>query len=100
MKGIGSYIQKKQKDSDRPRRAVYGIDEQTVMHLFARAVRDEYGRQGENNIVPKLYKNGTIFIAIHNAIWAQEIWLRREFFIKHLNKKIGNNIIKSIKIAT
>ena len=101
MKGIDAYIQKKQKNAHVKNTSTHSaIDEQTIMHLFSRAVREEYGRQGEKNIVPKLYKNGTIFIAIHNAIWAQEIWLRRDFFVDALNEKIGRKVVKMIKIAT
>lgn len=100
MKGIEAYIKKKQKSAQSVCSDHRAIDEKTIMHLFAHAVREEYGRQGEKNIVPKLYKNGTIFIVIHNAIWAQEIWLRRDYFVDVLNQKIGRRTIKSIKIAT
>jgi hypothetical protein len=100
MKGIKAYIQKKKKNAQVACKESISIDDQTIMHLFSRAVREEYGRQGEKNIVPKLYKNGLIFISIHNAIWAQEIWLRRDFFVDALNEKIGRKIIRGIKIAT
>ncbi|MFA5986711.1 MAG: DciA family protein [Parcubacteria group bacterium] len=100
MKGIKSYIQKKKKNAQAIRKENISVDDQTIMHLFSRAVREEYGRQGEKNIVPKLYKNGLIFISIHNAIWAQEIWLRRDFFVEALNEKIGRKVVRGIKIAT
>lgn len=101
MKNIGKYLTKK----NIQKKTVYqkktsDLDEQTIMHLFSRAVRDEYGRQGEKNIVPKFYKNGVIFVSIHNSIWAQELWMHRSFFVKTLNEKIGSSIIKNIKIAT
>lgn len=102
MKNIGNYLAKKkaQRDSLVEKKENYNIDGETVMHLFSRAVREEYGRQGEKNITPKFYKNGVIFVDIQNSIWAQELWMRRGFFVEVLNQKIGSNVVKNIKIAT
>lgn len=101
MKSIGKYITKKQLHAKNVHsKKSIDLDDQTIMHLFSRAVRDEYGRQGEKNIVPKFYKNGVIFVSIHNSIWAQELWMHRSFFVTVLNEKIGTSVIKNIKIAT
>ena len=101
MKNIGDYLVKKKVQ----RAAVINarsanIDGETVMHLFSRAVRDEYGRQGEKNIVPQFYKNGVIFVSIQNSIWAQELWMNRSAFVSILNEKIGSDIVKNIKVKT
>ncbi len=100
MKNINDYLTRKRKKVKKQKNTGVEIDPQTIMHLFSRAVRDEYGRQGEKNIVPKFYKNGIIFVSIQNSIWAQELWMNRNLFVKNLNKKIGGNIVKNIKIAT
>lgn len=101
MKNISKYLtNKKIQKTDAQAACTNNIDDSTVMHLFSRSVRDEYGRQGEKNIVPKFYKNGVIFVSIQNSVWAQELWMRRRFFVENLNQKIGNNIVKNIKIAT
>lgn len=102
MKNIGNYLAKKRVQNNDKKKSLpaLDIDDHTVMHLFSRSVRDEYGRQGEKNIVPQFYKNGIIFVRIQNSIWAQELWMRRSFFVKNLNEKIGTKIIKNIKIAT
>ena len=99
MKDIGTFLKSKKKEVKTQHKASENIDDKTINHLFACAIRDEYGRQGEKNIVPKFYKNGIIFVSIQNSIWAQELWMRRSFFIKKLNNKIGNDIVKNIKIA-
>jgi len=99
MKGIGAYISNKAKKKYKKAKSV-DIDERTIMHLFSRSVRAEYGRQGEKNIIPVFYKNGIIFVRIQNSIWAQELWMNRGLFVENLNKKIGKNIVKNIKIAT
>ncbi len=95
MKSIGAYITKKQKT---PRAQI--IDTPTIMHLFSRAVRKEYGRQGEQNITPRFLKNGVLFVKIENSLWAQELWIRRSFFVEHVNTTIGTSVITDIKIAT
>ncbi len=95
MKTIGSYITKKQKT---PRTRT--IDAPTIMHLFSRAVRMEYGRQGEQNILPHLLKNDVLFVKIENSLWAQELWMRRTFFVEHINTTVGTTVITDIKIAT
>jgi hypothetical protein len=99
MKDLSAYIAKKQKLQDKQQNTS-NIDSQTIMHLFSRAVREEYGRQGEKNIVPSFYKNGIIFVKIQNSIWAQELWTNRSLFVQLLNEKIGSNTVKNIKIAT
>lgn len=102
MKKIGKYLaqKKKQADLQSVKRSSHDIDDQTLFHLFSRAVREEYGRQGEKNIVPTFYKNGVIFVKINNSIWAQELWMHRSFFVNVINEKIGSDVIKNIKIAT
>lgn len=102
MKSIGSYLQKKQsKESKKTYKSdtISVIDSKTIFHLFSHAIRKEYGRQGEKNIIPKFYKNGIIFVQINNSIWAQELWMQRQFFIKQINKKIGSGVLKNIKLS-
>lgn len=99
MKNINSYLIRKKKKQKKQHKKITDIDDHTIMHLFSLAVREEYGRQGEKNIVPKFYKNGIIFVNIQNSIWAQELWMNRSLFVRVLNEKIGNNVIKNIKIA-
>ncbi|MEN8252538.1 MAG: DciA family protein [Patescibacteria group bacterium] len=100
MKNITDYIASKKKKVKKQKKSSTNIDSQTVMHLFSRSVRGEYGRQGEKNIVPKFYKNGIIFVSIQNSIWAQELWMNRGLFVNNLNEKIGSDTVKNIKIAT
>lgn len=99
MKNISDYLKSKKRKVKRQQKSSTNVDDRTIMHLFSLAIRDEYGRQGEKNIAPKFYKNGIIFVSIQNSIWAQELWMRRIFFVKKLNDKIGNDVVKNIKIA-
>ncbi len=97
MKSIKTHLTNKKK-YHKEQKCV--VDEKTIKHLFSRIVREEYGRQGEKNIIPSFYKDGTIFVEIHNSVWAQELWIRRDFFIHALNQKIGNDVVVDIKIST
>lgn len=60
----------------------------------------EYGRQGEQNITPHFLKNGVLFVRIDNSLWAQELWMRRAFFVEHINMTVGTPVLTDIKIAT
>ena len=99
MKDISAVLKNKKQEVRKQYKLSSNIDDKTIKHIFTQVIRDEYGRQGEKNIIPKFYKNGIIFVSIQNSIWAQELWMQRNFFITKLNNKIGNDIIKNIKIA-
>ena len=99
MENIKTFLKNKKQKVKKQHKISQNIDDKTIKHLFSMAVRDEYGRQGEKNIAIEFYKNGIIFVSIQNSIWAQELWMRRSFFVKKLNDKIGDDIIKNIKIA-
>ncbi|HBI17379.1 MAG TPA: hypothetical protein DDY52_04530 [Candidatus Moranbacteria bacterium] len=53
---------------------------------------------GVLNIKPSYYKDGTIFLKINNSNWANEIWLNKQMLIDEINKKIGENEVKEIKL--
>lgn len=75
------------------------VDEKTLFHLFSCVIKEEFGNQGQKNIIPNFLKNETIFVKIENSIWAQELWLQRIFITEKLNEKIGRKIIKEIKVT-
>ncbi|MCK4635561.1 MAG: DUF721 domain-containing protein [Candidatus Moranbacteria bacterium] len=75
------------------------VDEKTIFHLFMHVIKEEFGNQGQKNITPTFLKNSVIFVKIQNSIWAQELWIQRNFFIDNLNNKIGGEVIKDIKIS-
>lgn len=75
------------------------IDEKTVFHLFSCIIKDEFGNQGQKNIVPTFLKNGIIFVKVQNSIWAQELWLQRNFLVEKLNEKVGREFVKEIKVS-
>ena len=76
------------------------IDEKTIFHLFMVIIKEEFGNQGQKNIVPTFLKDSVIFVKIKNPIWAQELWIQRNLFVELLNNKVGSDIIKDIKVSS
>lgn len=73
------------------------LDEKTVFYVFEKVIKREYGRMGEENIQPRFYKKGKIFIKTGSSNWANEIWLNRQGLIKKINQELGSGEIKEIK---
>jgi hypothetical protein len=96
MKSLNSFIQQKR---IKEQKVNYNLDEKTIFHIFSSVIKEEFGKQGNLNIKPCLLKNKIIFVNIKNSIWAQELWIQRNYFINNLNKKIGGKVIKDIKVS-
>lgn len=74
------------------------LDEKTIFFIFEKIIKEEYGEKGVDNIKPKFYKQGKIFLEIQNSNWANEFWLEKKNIISKINKKIGSDEVKEIKI--
>jgi predicted nucleic acid-binding Zn ribbon protein len=75
------------------------IDDKTIFHIARRVIMEEYGRRGGENIIPILYKEKKLFLSPRSSLWASEIMLEREHLRKQINKTIGAEAIKEIKIT-
>ena len=73
------------------------LDEKTVFYIFEKIIKREYGRMGGENIRPRFYKKGKIFIKTQSSNWANEIWLNRQILCKQINNDMGRDEIKEIK---
>ncbi len=89
MKTLGSFINKKSLES---RRTVV-IDQQSVFYVFQLVIKEEYGRQGGENITPVFFKEKKIFIKATGSTWASEIWLNRGRIVKKVNDQLGGEEI-------
>lgn len=92
MKHLGKFLKYKKITAKRE------IDNETIFFIFNKIIEINYGQMGKNNIKTSYYKNGNIFLEITNSNWANEIWLNRKLLIDEINKKIGGDEIKDIKI--
>lgn len=74
-------------------------DEQAVFHIARKAIAEEYGVRGGENIIPVLYKEKKLFLAPRSSLWASEVLLQRERLAKRINAAIGTEAVEEIKVA-
>jgi len=92
MKSLGKFLKYKKLKVKKE------IDNDTVFYIFNKIIEVKYGEVGKANIKTSFYKDGNIFLEIKNSNWANEIWLNKEMLIEEVNKKIGGDDIKEIKV--
>ncbi|KKQ53298.1 MAG: hypothetical protein US70_C0004G0015 [Parcubacteria group bacterium GW2011_GWD2_38_11] len=93
MKTLGSFINKKTLS-----RGVV-IDQQSVFYVFQIVIKDEYGRQGLENIVPISFRDRKIFLKTGSSFWENEILLKRKQIVAKINKEIGGEEIMDVVIS-
>lgn len=76
------------------------IDEKSIFYIFQSIVGREYGSKGTKSIAPVMYKNRKLFIKAEGSTWANEIWMNKGELIEKVNKKIGTEEIKDIKVKS
>ena len=69
------------------------IDQQSVFYIFNLIIKEEYGKQGAENIKPVFFKDKKIFIKISNSSWESEVWAQRKNIVKKINDQLGENEI-------
>lgn len=92
MKAIGKFL--KHKELKRKQ----DIDDESVFYILKNIIKVKYGEIGASNIKPSYYKKGVIFLKINNSNWANEVWLNKQMIIDEINKKLGEDEIKDIKL--
>lgn len=92
MKAIGKFL--KHKEIKRRK----NIDSESVFYILKSVIKVKYGEIGALNIKPEYYKEGVVFLKINNSNWANEVWLNKKMIIDEINKKIGEDEIKDIKL--
>jgi hypothetical protein len=75
------------------------LDQKSVFYVFQTVIKDEYGRQGLENLKPVSYQDNRIFVKALESAWASEIWLRRGEIVKLINRQLGIEEIKDISMA-
>lgn len=75
------------------------IDEKTIFFLAEKVLLSQYGMRGRENISPKFWKEGKLFLFSQNSLWAGEVWTNRESIRAKINKEIGEEIVSEIKVS-
>jgi hypothetical protein len=92
MKSLGNFLKYKNLKKRK------SLDSDTIFYIFNKIIETKYGQVGKFNIKVGFYKNGVIFLEIGSSNWANEVWLNKQMLIDEINKKIGGDEIKDIKI--
>jgi hypothetical protein len=94
MKTLGSFINKKN--------LVRGpiVDQQSVFYIFQIVIKEEYGRQGVENIVPVLFRDRKIFIKSSGSALVSDILLKRSQIIGKINKELGGEEIVDLVLTS
>ena len=93
MKKIGSLLDKRKL----ARRI--NIDQQTIFYIFDLVIKEEYGKQGAENIKTVFLKDKKIFIKFLKPNWESEIKLQKKYILKKINDQLGENEIMDLLIA-
>lgn len=83
MKTLGSFISKKNLTKSTV------VDQQSVFYIFQRIIKEEYGRQGAENITPLFFREKKIFIKVSGQTWPNEVLLKRAQIVAMVNKELG-----------
>lgn len=92
MKAIAKFIE------DRKITKKSYIDSESIFYIIKNVIKVKYGELGSLNIKPMYYKKGIIFLKVGNSNWANELWLNKKIIIENINKKIGEDEVKDIKL--
>jgi hypothetical protein len=91
MKKLSSLLSKKKFQ-------IKEIDEKTVFFIVKRIILREFGTAGQENISPEKYFKNMLILKSSSSLWASEFWLRQKIFLKKINKEIGRDVVKKIKL--
>lgn len=76
------------------------LDEKSLYYFFNKIIEREYGNKGLANLKADFLKNGKLFIKAKSSVWANDLWLNKREIVEKINKEIGSNEIREIKIKS
>lgn len=75
------------------------IDEKSLFFIFKTVIKEEYGKQGAEQLQPHFWKDKKLFIKAGNSNWANEVWLNKEQIVRKINKEIGWDEVADLGIS-
>lgn len=73
-------------------------DEKTLVFLFQKVLKQEYGAQGLHALVEATYKEETLLIRVSKSLWETELNVQKKFLVEELNKLAGQACVKKIVV--
>jgi hypothetical protein len=74
------------------------LSEKDIFYIFQRVIKEEFGNVGAGKLTADFFKNKTIFVKAKNAAWGGELFSNRSSIIRKINKKLGEEAIREIKL--
>lgn len=97
MRALKVLLQKTERgEKDSP--GVKKLDEKTIFFLFEKIVLDYYGRRGKLVIYPVAFKEHTMTLKVASPLWAQELMIQKEELCERLNREVGEDILRDIRV--
>jgi hypothetical protein len=75
------------------------IDQQSVFYIFNLIIKEEYGKQGAENIKPVFFADKKIFVKATGSTWINEIGLQKKQIVKKINEHLGGEEIADIAMS-
>ncbi len=75
------------------------IDDKTLFFLAEKVISAFYGTRGRENVIPRYFRDGKLYLACHSPLWANELWMTRDTLCERLNREIGHDLVKEIKTS-
>lgn len=91
MKSLGSLLRKR---NIQPKT----ISNKDVFFVFSQVIKEEFGNIGSLKLKADFFKNKTLFIKSKSSAWGSELFTNREDIIHKMNERLGEDIIKEIKL--
>ncbi len=73
-------------------------EKETVFYVFKEIVRENFGKIGSEKLISDYFSKGTLFVRAQNSTWSSELWINRKGILRQLNKKLGGDFVKEIKM--
>lgn len=75
------------------------LDDKTVLFLFRKIIREEYGNRGVNELSPVTFSDGVLSIKASNPLYSNELWMRRDVLIDRMNRELGEVGVTEVKLV-
>jgi len=74
------------------------LDDKTVFYIFDKVIKEEFGNLGAGKFSADYFNNKKLFIKSTSSAWASELWLNKEKIRQKINRLIGEEAVKEIKL--
>ena len=70
----------------------------SIINEYKKCCREIIGDDAIENLIPRFYKNKTLYINAANASWAQHLHINRAEILKKMNEVLGEKTVIKFSI--